>query len=292
MLRLRPGAGIGLVLVLAVGVPLGARSLLERGAWLRWAAVEAGLALAAGAGLAARVLDERRRAARIEKERAHLMGLFGRYVSPEIAEEIWRRRHEVVLRGEERIVTVLFSDVRGFTALSAGKPSSEVLAWLNRYFDAMAEVVARHGGLLNKFIGDGLMVVFGLPFSAGPADDARRALAAALAMQQRVAELNARADAGPQLAIGIGIHSGPVTAGSVGSRERLEYSVIGETVNLASRLEGLTKDQGVPILLSRATRELLGDASGALRPLGPLRVRGFDEPVDAYTPEATPTTGG
>jgi len=196
----------------------------------------------------------------------------------------------MVLKGEERFVTVLFSDVRGFTALSAGRPSAEVLAWLNRYFDEMAEVVAAHGGFLNKFIGDGLMVVFGVPLSAGPQQDARMALATARQMQARVARLNAAAGEAPRLAIGVGIHSGKVTAGSVGSRDRLEYSIIGETVNLASRLEGLTKEVGTPILLSRATRELLGTDAGPLRAVGEVAVRGFSQPVDVFAPEDVPSS--
>ncbi|MGE0454972.1 MAG: CHASE2 domain-containing protein [Vicinamibacteria bacterium] len=288
MLRLRPGIGLTLVLLGALGIPLGARAALARGVWPRWVALESQLALGAGAGLAIRMLDERRRRAELERERSHLMGLFGRYVSPEIADEIWRRRREVVLKGEQRFVTVLFSDIRGFTALSAGKPSAEVLGWLNRYFDEMAEAVAAHGGLLNKFIGDGLMVVFGVPLSTGIERDALRALATAREMQARVARLNAAGGAAPRLAIGIGVHSGEVTAGGVGSRDRLEYSIIGETVNLASRLESLTKEVGASILLSRSTRDLVGDGGGPLRAVGAVAVRGFSQPVEVYAPEDVP----
>jgi adenylate cyclase len=139
---------------------------------------------------------------------------------------------------------VLFSDIRNFTGITAGKPSRTVLRWLNRYFTAMDEVIRAHDGFLNKFIGDGLLVVYGVPLSQGESVDACNAVRSALAMLKRVEELNAdRPDEDcPDLRIGVGIHTGMLTSGSVGSLNRLEYSVIGETVNLASRLESLNKE--------------------------------------------------
>src|SRR6185436_11743461 len=166
-----------------------------------------------------------------QADREQLMGLFGRYVSSEVADEIWRRRGEIVLAGEERTATVLFSDIRNFTGLTAGKSSGEVLAWLNDYFTAMSEVVKKNDGFLNKFIGDGLMVVFGVPLGTSVKDDACRAARTAIEMLDRVEALNnARAPGRHELKIGIGIHTGRLTAGTVGSGDRLEYSVIGETV--------------------------------------------------------------
>jgi adenylate cyclase len=220
-----------------------------------------------------------------EKQRAQLMSLFSRYVDPAVAKSIWDRRDEVSLEGQERLATVLFSDIRNFTGISAGQPSHTVLKWLNRYFTAMDEVIRAHGGFLNKFIGDGLLVVYGVPLSQGEAEDASNAVRSALAMLKRVEELNAEKVEGeefPALRIGVGIHTGVLTSGSVGSRDRLEYSVIGETVNLASRLESLNKDFGTEITLSEGTWERVKDRIEGIYPLGATQVRGFDEQVTLY----------
>lgn len=187
--------------------------------WLRWVAAEAALGLALPVGLGYRFLEERWLKSKVEAEREQLMGIFSRYVSPEVAAEIWSRRGEIVLAGQERVATVLFSDIRNFTALTAGKPSPEVLAWLNYYLTEMAEVIREHGGFLNKFIGDGIMVLHGVPLSHGEEEDACRAVESALGMLERVAEINRRhADDPrfPELKIGVGIHTGTVTAGNVG----------------------------------------------------------------------------
>ena len=220
-----------------------------------------------------------------EKQRAQLMSLFSRYVDPAVAKSIWDRRDEVSLEGDERIATVLFSDIRNFTGITAGKPSRTVLKWLNRYFTAMDEVIRAHGGFLNKFIGDGLLVVYGVPLSQGEEEDACNAVRSALAMLKRVDELNAEKFADedfPELRIGVGIHTGMLTSGSVGSRNRLEYSVIGETVNLASRLESLNKDFGTEITISQGTWQRVKDRIEGIYPLGATQVRGFDEQVTLY----------
>ena len=222
---------------------------------------------------------------RVEAERAQLMTLFSHYVSAEAAEEIWRRRDEIRLGGEERFATVLFSDIRDFTRTTEGKPSNEVIAWLNEYFEAMSSVIQSQGGFLNKFIGDGIMAVYGVPLSSGEAEDARNALRTAVLMLSEVERLNER-HAGilerPPIRIGIGIHSGTLTAGTVGASNRMEYSVIGETVNLASRLEGLTKEYGVPIVVSAVTSHLLS-SEFSLQSLGQSKVKGISDPVEVYT---------
>jgi adenylate cyclase len=215
-----------------------------------------------------------------------VMSLFSSYVDPSVAETIWKRRNELSLGGEEHIATVMFTDIRGFTALSANQPPAQVLRWLNRYLAAMDDVIRAHGGFLNKFIGDGLMIIFGLPLSAGsPQKDATRALQAALAMLARVTQLNEEAadPTMPSLRIGIGIHSGTLMAGSIGSATRQEYSVIGETVNLASRLESLNKSFKTEILLSAATREIVGADFPGIESLGLAKVAGLDEPVAIFT---------
>jgi class 3 adenylate cyclase/CHASE2 domain-containing sensor protein len=219
-------------------------------------------------------------------QRQQLMALFSSYVDPVVANTIWVRRGELSLGGEVRVATVVFTDIRGFTSLSAGKPPTEVLGWLNQYMTAMDEVIREHGGLLNKFIGDGLMILFGLPLSQGQQADARRALRASLRMLERVELLN-RQNAGdptiPQLRIGIGLHTGSLTAGSIGSINRQEYSVIGETVNLASRLESLNKQCGTEILMSEATYLLLRDDFTGFELLGAKKIAGLDQPIPVYT---------
>jgi adenylate cyclase len=151
----------------------------------------------------------------------------------------------------------------------------------------MDEVIREYGGFLNKFIGDGLMIIFGLPLSQGsPQQDATCALQAATAMLERVRQLNeqqANDPTLPKLRIGVGIHTGPLMAGSIGSASRQEYSVIGETVNLASRLESLNKTFHTEILLSAATKEMVGDAFAGLESLGDAKVAGLEEPVAVFT---------
>jgi adenylate cyclase len=250
--------------------------------WIPFVSLQVCLVLALPAGLGYRSVEERREKKRMEAERSQIMGLFERYVSADVAAEIWKRRDEIVLAGEERAATVLFSDIRGFTAMTAGVPSKEVLAWLNRYLTVMAEVIKENRGFLNKFIGDGIMVVFGAPLTAGAQEDARRATRCAVEMLARMDKWNASLSPGqPPMKIGIGIHSGTVTAGNVGSPDRLEYSVIGETVNLASRLEALTKDFRTPIVMSPATYAYIQNDFSTVS-LGKAQVRGFPSAIPLY----------
>jgi adenylate cyclase len=254
--------------------------------WMRFVSVELSALIAIPASTTYKFVQERFLSSRMAAEREQIMGLFSRYVSPEVAQQIWQRRSELVLAGEERIATVLFSDIRGFTAITAGQPSAGVLAWLNEYLTAMDEVITEGGGFLNKFIGDGIMVLFGVPLSDGPEKDACRALRTALRMLERVDALNQThcGDPGkPSLRIGIGIHTGPLTSGNVGSPNRLEYSVIGETVNLASRLESLTKEFHTEIVMSSDTAEVVRSQFPNLRDLGEGPVRGFEKQIHLYT---------
>ncbi len=256
--------------------------------WMKVVGGEAALLLVLPLSATYQFVQERFSRSLAEADRKQIMGMFSRYVSPEVAQQIWERKNEIILAGEERTATVLFSDIRGFTALSAGKPSQQVLQWLNRYFTAMDEVITRECGFLNKFIGDGLMVIFGVPLSGGVNEDACCAVRCALRMLKRVEELNAELNSnggGPPIHIGIGIHTGPLTCGSVGSEKRLEYSVIGETVNLASRLESLTKDLHAPIVMSESTEQLIRECFKSVRDLGKTKVRGVDEEVHVYTVE-------
>lgn len=187
------------------------------------------------------------RAVRAERARQRL----GAYVSEEVATLVLDEP-DVGLGGEEREVAVLFSDLRGFTTYSERLAPDELIGELNAYFEAMVPAIRRHGGVVDKYIGDAIMVVFGVPTARG--DEATRAIATARAMQQALQAHNAeRAARGlPPLAQGIGVHFGRCVAGNVGTEERLQYTVVGDTVNVASRLEGATKELGTPVLLSEA----------------------------------------
>jgi len=277
------------VVAVVVGVYGGAQLLfVVRHVWMKFVGTQAALVLVLPLSFTYQFVQERFGRSQAEAERRQMMGMFSRYVSPEVAQQIWQRRGEIVMAGEERTATVLFSDIRSFTALSAGKPSKQVLEWLNRYFTAMDEVITKEGGFLNKFIGDGLMVLFGVPLSQGVQQDATAAVRCALAMLERVEQLNVALQAdggGPPIRIGIGIHTGPLTCGNVGSEHRLEYSVIGETVNLASRLESLTKDLHAPIIISADTEKVIRGCPQCVRELGEHKVRGLEGAILLYTVE-------
>jgi adenylate cyclase len=224
----------------------------------------------------------RHRYAEIKNEQGNLMSLFGRYVAPEVAEELWRRRDELKINGEEVVATILFSDIREFTKITADKDCKEVLVWLNDYFAVMSEIISRNGGYLNKFMGDGLMVLFGVPLSHGVERDCTQALRTAIEMQRAIEEWNSGSvGPHPKIKIGIGIHTGKVICGSVGAPNRLEYSVIGENVNLASRLESLTKVYSTPIVLSADTNALVSPYFKTSS-LGAAEVRGFAKGIEIY----------
>jgi adenylate cyclase len=276
----------GLVALMAIAFGISDLLFAKLRFWMPFLPVEAGLALTLPITLGLRYAEERLLSKEAGLQREQMMKLFSSYVDPAVAETIWQRRDELFLEGEERTATVMFTDIRSFTAMSLGQPPAVVLGWLNRYVSAMDEVIREHGGFLNKFIGDGLMIIFGLPIGKGVAEDAKRAVEAGLAMLARVESLNAEAKDHPEfpaLRIGIGIHTGHLMAGSIGSANRQEYSVIGETVNLASRLESLNKPYHTELIMSAATMRLVADSFPGLESLGGAKVPGIHEPVEIYT---------
>lgn len=206
----------------------------------------------------------------------------GRYFSPAVAEHLLAAGGDGA-RGETREVTILFSDIRGFTSLSERLSGTEVVSLLNDYHERMVEAVFALGGTLDKFIGDGIMAYFGAPLRQD--DHAERAVRCALLMLEELQRLNAdRAARGEKaLRIGIGIHTGDVVVGDVGSARRREYTCIGDAVNVAARLEQLTKRHATPIVVSDATRRRVG-ATITFAPLGGLVVRGKAEPVECHAP--------
>jgi adenylate cyclase len=212
-------------------------------------------------------------------ERERVRNLFGMYMSEEVVEHILEGG--VKEGGEKRHITVCFTDIRDFTSLSETRPPEEVLRLLNLYFERMCEIVARQGGLVNKFLGDGMLIVFGAP--ADLADDAARALAAAHEMVAEAARMNAAGEF-PALRIGIGIHRGDTVVGNVGGAQRQEYTVIGDTVNTASRVQDLTKSLGRAILLTEEVARALDLPPGALEPLGQHPVKGREAPLVLYSP--------
>lgn len=215
------------------------------------------------------------------QQRDELRRTLGRYVTDAVAEELLAGR--IAPGGAQRFVTVLVTDVRGFTSMSEDMRPHQVIGFLNGLFEELVDAVQENGGVVNKFMGDALMAVWGAPTSTGsPELDAKAALAAAKEMQVRLLAINQRRHlAGqPPVALGLGIHSGEVVAGPLGSSDRTEYAVIGDAVNLAFRIEGRTKDMGAQILVSGATAELVQDV--ALVPRGAHSVKGRRQQVELF----------
>jgi adenylate cyclase len=277
-LRLAPlpseALGLAAGIVLAGGVQLA----FGQGLILPLVAPLGALACAAAGALAVHYV-----ASAVERERTR--DLFARFVPEPVVNELLARTDGRLLGGVRRDGTVLFCDLRGFTALAERIEPSEVIDVLNRYLGEMSEAVIAHGGTLVSYLGDGIMAVFGAPLVQE--DHADRALAAAREMLgERLERFNAwlvERGLGEPLAMGVGVNSGDVMSGHVGSERRVEYAAVGDTTNLASRLEAMTVEAGVSLLVGASTRARLRHPPADLRELGELPVRGRAAPVIAYT---------
>lgn len=232
-------------------------------------------AVAAQTAVTVETIKAHKRLAREEVARAN----YSRFMPEYVVKQLLDNPDSFRLGGINQTITVLFADIRGFTALSEREKPEKVVGLLNRYFSVMTEIIFAHGGTLDKYIGDGLMAIFGAP-TASP-EDALNAVKAAVTMQKRLATLNEelRNEGYGQISVGIGLHTGEATIGYIGSDKRSEYTAIGDTVNLASRLE--SNALGGQILMSEATAA----ASGNLIPvntLEPLTVKNRVQPVNIF----------
>lgn len=232
-------------------------------------------AVAAEASIAVDNAITHKRLVREELARAK----YRRFMPPHVVDEILANPTTLNLGGTNSCVTSLFSDIRNFTTMAETLPPQEAVQILNEYFSDMTPIIFEHSGLLDKYMGDGLMALFGVPY---PCDDAAaNAVSAAIDMQRRMESVNRdlKAIGLSEIAIGIGINTGMVTVGYIGSEERTDYTAIGDPVNLAARLE--KQAQGWQIIISGSTREALGDRF-PIRPCGNILVKGRKEPVQIY----------
>jgi adenylate cyclase len=225
------------------------------------------------------------------REKRKVKTLFGRYVSRDVYEQLLAHPEQAALGGTRREMTVLFSDIRGFTAVTERGQPEELVAQLNEYFSRMVDIVFRHRGTVDKFVGDMVMALFGAPLD--DTDHAEHAAAAAVDMVRELGELNRQwaAEGKPPLDIGIGVNSGEMIAGNIGSASIMSYTVIGDNVNLGARLESLNKDYRTHIIISEATRARLTGQYDT-RPLGEVVVKGKSRPVQIFevrVPSPLPT---
>jgi adenylate cyclase len=275
------------LLALGVGGLIGAWSfLLLSGVWIGVAMPLAGLILFGSTGIV-------RRGAISQHHQQEIRRLLGQATSPAVAQQLWNQRAELIqdgrFTGREQAVTILFSDTCGFTQVSEQLSPAKLMEWLNQGMAISVDAVTNHGGMVNKFTGDGMLAVFGAPISAGKGRDAAQALAAARSIQTGILDLNKTLKRGGSapLRLRIGIHSGVVLTGSLGSRERLEYAVIGDTVNCASRLESVHKErhQGFVRVLVSSTTLALADESleqPSLIDWGEVTVKGRQEAIRVF----------
>jgi len=248
--------------------------LFARGSWLPLSEPLLSSSIALFGGVAYQYFVEGREKRKVAK-------LFGRYVSRDVYSQLMAEPARAQLGGQRREMTVLFSDMRGFTTLTEQGQPEVIVRTLNEYFTQMVEIVFLHKGTVDKFVGDMVMALFGAPLD--DVDHADHAVESALDMVAELGRMNERWKAAgqPALDIGIGINSGPMIAGNIGSDAIMSYTVIGDAVNLGARLESLNKQYGTRIIISDATRQQL-KRRYVLRPLGEVVVKGKSQAVSIF----------
>jgi len=216
------------------------------------------------------------------RSKRQITKLFGQYVPPELAQEMSKNPTDYTMEGQSREMTVLFSDIRGFTNFSERLPPTELAEVLNAYLSTMTRIVQQHRGTIDKYIGDAIMAFWNAPVDLP--DHATRAVQTALDMQDALQQLNREfaARGWPEVKIGIGVNSGRMSVGNMGSAFRMSYTVMGDAVNLGSRLEGITKQYGVGILATETT--VRTDSEHAFMKVDAVRVKGKETPVVIYEP--------
>jgi len=216
------------------------------------------------------------------RSKRQMVDLFGEYVAPELVSEMAADPKRYSMEGESRELTVLFSDVRGFTTISESLKPNELREYINEYLTVMSEIIRSHRGTLDKYIGDAIMAFWGAPIA--DAEHAELATKAAIAMQEEAVRLNERllARNWPTLAIGVGVNTGQMRVGDMGSKIRRAYTVMGDAVNLGSRLEGITKTYGVGVIVGPQTKAAVPRM--VFQELDAVKVKGKNEPVSIYAP--------
>lgn len=278
----------GLLATVSLGVLFGCGFVLfMQGGWIPLAAPAIALIVTGGFAIVYQIQQSR-------QQQQMVMKLLGQQTSPEIANTLWKERDRIlqsgILAGQKLTATILFSDLKGFSTISEQKPPDILMSWLNEYLRAMSHEIIAHQGVINRYMGDGIMAVFGVPIKrsteAEIAADAVRSVNCALAMGKRLKELNRDWESRnlPVIQIRAGIFTGPVMVGSLGGTEHLEYGVIGDSTNTASRLESCEKDRQVDdcrILIAKETLIHLQEQF-EVEFWGPLELKGKQQTVDVY----------
>ena len=266
--------GVIAALVLAAGLVIGLTGLFGKGTWVPMVEPVFAVALAAFGGVTYQYVFEGREKRRVKR-------LFSRYVSKDVYQQLLSNPDDAKLGGVRRHMCVLFSDIRGFTAVSERGAPEAIVTQLNQYFSTMVPIVFANQGTVDKFVGDMIMALYGAPLD--DPDHADHAVQTALAMAEELARLNGQWAAGgmPALDIGIGINTGDMVAGNLGSESIMSYTVIGDNVNLGARLESLTRNFQTRIIISEATRAAL-KGQYELHPLGEVTVKGKSVPVRVF----------
>src|SRR5688572_3201498 len=217
-----------------------------------------------------------------ERGRRQITGLFGQYVPPEVVDQMVEDPENASMRGESREMTVLFTDVRGFTTISEGLEAQALSALMNEFLTPLTEVIYKHRGTIDKYMGDCIMAFWGAPLR--DPDHARHGVIAGLEMQRTLKAMQPalREKNLPEIRIGVGLNTGRMSVGNMGSRVRLAYTVMGDAVNLASRLEGITKEYGADIIVGEDTKNAVPDV--VFREIDRVRVKGKDTAVVIYEP--------